>query len=236
MLLPTYSLQPPAQGTFTRGSAEDLVGQHAVGGRMITRWDEWFSEDNLSRDKRILSAPHSQSAESAARAFLEREKRFILDLACGVGRDTFCLESHGLCVIGLDASFNGLRVAQQRKSERRAVSELIAADARHLPFKDGSFEGVYCFGLLHEFTGEGREEDVGEVMGEAKRLLCDEGILVLAVLSGEAEAGLPAVQLYTRQMFDEATKGLREIEVKMYDDVGCTGRADYPVWYGMFEK
>jgi ubiquinone/menaquinone biosynthesis C-methylase UbiE len=113
---------------------------------------------------------------------------------------------------------------------------LVAADARSLPFSDGAFDGVYCFGLLHEFTGEGREEDVERVMGEVKRLLCGEGVLVLAVLAGEPEAGLPEVQLYTRQMFEKATKGLRAIEVESYQDVGCTGRTDYLVWYGMFEK
>lgn len=203
---------------------------------MITRWDEWFSEGNLSKDERILAAPPSKCAEKAALRFLARKKRFILDLACGVGRDTVYLQNRGLAVIGVDASFNALRVVQQIKSELGAVLELIAADARHLPFTGGSFEGVYCFGLLHEFTGERKEQDVEEVMGEVRRLLCDEGVLVLTVLSGEPEAGLPAVQLYSRQMFENATKGLHAVEVKMYDDIGCTGRADYHVWYGMFEK
>ena len=203
---------------------------------MVTRWNEWFSEENLFKAGRISSAPPSQGAENAARAFLDRGKEFILDLACGAGRDTFYLESQGLAVIGVDASFSGLRVAQRTRSERRAISELITADARHLPFRDGSFEGVYCFGLLHEFTGEHGEEDVGEVMGEIKRLLGDEGVLVLTVLSGEPEEGLPAVQLYTRQMFEKAATGLQALEVKMYDDVGCTGRTDYHVWYGVFEK
>ena len=203
---------------------------------MITRWDKWFSDDNLAKDKRILSAPPSQSADNAARAFLARGKRVVLDLGCGVGRDTFYLEDQGLAVIGVDASLNGLRVALRIKSEQGAVAKLTMADARHLPFKDGSFEGVYCFGLLHEFTGEGKEEDVKRVMGEIKRLLHDEGVLVLTILSGEPEAGLPAVQLYTLQMFEKATRGLQAIEVKMRDDVGCTGRADYHVWYGMFEK
>ena len=203
---------------------------------MITRWDKWYSEDNLSKDERILAAPPSQCAENAAMEFLARKKRRILDLACGVGRDTFRLESHGLLVVGVDASFNGLRVAQQIKLERGAISEFVTADARRLPFGDGSFEGVYCFGLLHEFTGEGKDGAVEAIMGEVKRLLCDDGLLVLTVLSGEPEAGLPHVQLYTRQMFEQATQGFQAIEVKMYDDVGCTGRTDYHVLYGMFEK
>ena len=204
--------------------------------KTTSRWDRWFSEDNLCKDKRILSAPPPQCAETAALGFLSRGKRLILDLACGLGRDTFYLESRGLVVIGVDASFNGLRVAQQIESERCAISEMITADGRHLPFRDGSFEGVYCFGLLHEFTGEDREEDVERVMGEIRRLLCDEGVLVLTVLSGDPEEGLPAVQLFTRQMFENATRGLQPIEIRMYGDIGCTGRADYRIWYGMFEK
>lgn len=97
---------------------------------MITRWDKWFSEGNLSKDERILSAPPSQCAENAALAFSTRGKQFILDLACGVGRDTFYLESRGLAVIGADASLNGLRVAQQVRLERGAISEFVSADAR----------------------------------------------------------------------------------------------------------
>ena len=44
------------------------------------------------------------------------------------------------------------------------------------------------------------------------------------------------MQLFTRQMLQKATQGLRAIEITMYDDVGCEGRADYHVWYGAFEK
>jgi ubiquinone/menaquinone biosynthesis C-methylase UbiE len=193
-------------------------------------------DENLAKDERILAAPPSHSAENAAGVFLAREKRAILDLACGIGRDTFYLEGRGLAVIGVDASVNGLRIAQQIKAKRGAASTLMLADARRLPFRDGSFEGVYCFGLLHEFTGENKAEDVEQVMGKVRRLLRDEGVLVLSVLSGEPEGGLPAVQLYTRQMFEDTTRGLRAIEVREYADVGCTGRADYRVWYGVFEK
>jgi hypothetical protein len=44
------------------------------------------------------------------------------------------------------------------------------------------------------------------------------------------------VQLFTRQMFERATQGLQAVEIKLYDDVGCTGRPDYHIWYGVFEK
>ena len=202
----------------------------------MKRWDKWYSNDNLSKDKSILVAPPSQCAENAATEFLTREKQRILDLACGVGRDTFHLEKRGLSVIGVDASLNGLRAAHQAKLMRGAMTEFVTADARYLPFENSSFEGIYCFGLLHEFTSNDKEENVTLVISEVKRLLHDNGLFVLTVLSGEAEDGLPEVQLFTRQMFEHAMAGWHPLEVKMYDDVGCTNRADYHVWYGLFEK
>jgi ubiquinone/menaquinone biosynthesis C-methylase UbiE len=136
----------------------------------------------------------------------------------------------------VDASWNGLRAASRRKTAPNAQAGLVRADARVLPFGNGTFEGVYCFGLLHEFTGERKAEDVMGVMGEIRRLLCEGGLLVLAVLAGRPEAGLPAVQLFTRQMFTQATRGWRPLEIKRVDDVGCTNTTNYRVWYGLFEK
>ena len=203
---------------------------------MLTRWEKWYSQDNLDQDERILAAPPSLCARSAAAEFLSRGKLHILDLACGVGRDTFYLEERGLDVTGVDASLNGLRAASQIRLRRNATAELVAADARLLPFADESFEGVYCFGLLHEFTSERKREDVEQVMVEVGRVLCQKGVLVLAVLSGKTEQGLPAVQMFTRQMFEQATQDWQPIAIRAYNDIGCTSRPDYRIWYGVFEK
>jgi ubiquinone/menaquinone biosynthesis C-methylase UbiE len=203
---------------------------------MLTRWEKWYSQDNLDQDERILAVPPSLCAQSAAAEFLSRGRMRVLDLACGVGRDTFYLEERGLGVTGVDASLNGLRAASQIRLRRNATAELVAADARILPFADESFEGVYCFGLLHEFTSERKREDVEQVMAEVGRVLCQKGVLVLAVLSGKAEEGLPAVQMFTRQMFEQATQDWQPIAIRAYNDIGCTSRPDYRIWYGVFEK
>ena len=101
---------------------------------MNTRWDKWFSDDNLAKDPRILAAPPSQAAERAAQVFLGRGKRLVLDLACGVGRDTFYLGRQGLDVVGVDASPNGLRVARQR-AQQDARPRWVTADGGRSPIR-----------------------------------------------------------------------------------------------------
>ena len=203
---------------------------------MITRWEQWFTEDNLAKDVRILSAPPSHSVRQAAQVFLEKQVHFILDLACGTGRDTAYLSSCGLDVVGADAAYNGLQAAARIRSTQAGRLAWANADARQLPFPAGSFQGVYCFGLLHEFTGADQAQAVQRVMAEIKRILSPRGVLILTVLAGAPSTGLPHVQFFSREMFDQVTHGLHALEITEFDDTGCTGRTDYHVWYGVFQK
>ena len=66
-------------------------------------------------------------------------------------------------------------------------------------------------------------------MQEITRVPSDGGQLVLAVIAGDPAVGLPRLRMSTEAMFDAATTGFRCIEKACYDDLGCTGRADYRV-------
>jgi SAM-dependent methyltransferase len=200
--------------------------------KALTRWNEWYRDENLERDARILAAQPSQCARQAADLFRERDARRILDLACGVGRDTRFLSAAGFEGIGVDAAFNGVWTA--RRVGRGGA--FVTADAGGLPFAGGALDGVYCFGLLHEFTGEDREACVRRVMDEAARVLRPGGLLVVTALAGDPQAGLPQVQLFSREMFERALRGWKVVEVKRYADIGCTGREDYEIWMGVAER
>jgi len=137
----------------------------------MTRWQQFYKED-----ERVKSAPATYCARHAAEVFVQRDKRVILDLGCGTGRDSTYLVKQGLFVVGVDLAGAGLGIA---KRTRKDEMNWIQADARQLPFRNSSFEGLYCFGLLHEFTGESRENDVRGVMREIHRVLRSLGVLVL---------------------------------------------------------
>ena len=195
------------------------------------RWEQYFLED-----RRVVTSPPSLGAKRSVELFRSRGKRLVLDLGCGAGRDTAHLAEAGLAVVGADIEPAGLAIAQQRCRERALPVHLLQADARTLPFPDAAFQGTYCFGLLHDFTSMERDNDIRRVMSEIHRTLSPGGLLVLAVLAGDFRFSLPDVYLFSEAMFREATKDFDPIEIKEYEDIGCTGKTDYRVWYGAFVK
>ena len=116
------------------------------------------------------------------------------------------------------------------------IYDWIVADARAVPFRNESFEGVYSFGLLHEFTGDGWEENVKFVVDESWRLLNKGGLFVLAVLSGLPNAGLPDVQFFTSEMLVKFVKKFQILHLDEYNDIGCTGRVDYRILFCVLRK
>ncbi len=197
----------------------------------LTRWQQFYLDDPA-----LQSIPPSSCAQLAARIFTENKSRIILDLGCGTGRDSLYLTGSGAKVVGLDAAHSGLLLAQKRAGVSQHTSFWVESDSRFLPFPDAAFDGVYCFGLLHEFVGKNAEAAVSQTMDEIHRVLKPSGVAIVATAAGEPEKGLPHVQNFSEVMFDAATANFHRIEKKVFDDLGCTGRTDYRVWFGYFIK
>jgi ubiquinone/menaquinone biosynthesis C-methylase UbiE len=195
----------------------------------MTRWQQFYQQDpGLAR-----IAP-SQFSQKAAGIFWQYGKHRILDLACGMARDSLVLSGHGLAVTSGDLSFAGLTLAHRTLSQTPHPPHLAQLDARRLPLPEQSFDGVYCFGLLHEFPQADGWEQITQVMAEIQRVLAPGGILMLAVLAGDPRQGLPHVLLFDEAMFDQALQDFACLEKTQCSDRGCTGREDYNTWQGVF--
>jgi ubiquinone/menaquinone biosynthesis C-methylase UbiE len=90
----------------------------------------------------------------------------VLDIACGTGALSCCLEERGFCVTGLDFSFESLR--RLKRINRRV--RLVQADAAALPFRSDSFDVVTCMGAWRHFS------DPERVLQEICRVLRPEGV------------------------------------------------------------
>jgi demethylmenaquinone methyltransferase/2-methoxy-6-polyprenyl-1,4-benzoquinol methylase len=97
----------------------------------------------------------------------------VLDLACGTGDFSRLAAGRAYRVVGADLSA-GMLAANQEDTP------VVEADAAHLPFPDGAFDGVVCGYALRNFT------DLEATLAESARVLRPGGRL--AALEVDAPA------------------------------------------------
>lgn len=127
----------------------------------------------------------------------------VLDLGCGQGyfaqmlKEMYEFESQ---LIGADVNPNELRRAARLKG---LYSEVLAVDAKQLPFKDRYFDAVLANQMLYYF------EAPGEIVREIARVLQNNGQLICTVATDSAEKHYWQAQLIERFGFRNLAHGYR---------------------------
>lgn len=68
----------------------------------------------------------------------------ILDVGTGTGRFAKYFQDAGFQVVGIDLS-----LSMMAKAREKNLRNLLQADAHHLPFRDGTFDGAIMIHVLH---------------------------------------------------------------------------------------
>jgi len=105
----------------------------------------------------------------------------LLDAGCGSGKYSIPLQMRGFDVIGVDVSPGSLELAAKGSECREQDIKFLVADICHLPFPAGSFDVIWCYGVLQHLMLAERELAISEFM----RLLRRDGILFLEVFGEE---------------------------------------------------
>lgn len=95
-------------------------------------------------------------------------KAKVLDVGCGTGKYAAYLASKGCEVIGVDVSKNAVELARKYHPKQR----FEVAFAELLPFKNESFDAVYCFDVLEHVN------DPVVALKEMRRVLKKDGTLL----------------------------------------------------------
>ncbi|MCD0483835.1 class I SAM-dependent methyltransferase [Streptacidiphilus sp. ASG 303] len=114
--------------------------------------------------------PRAGAAARAVLGLLPPDVRTLLDVGCGTGLVSARISRPGLRVAGADASPGMLRLAAARLG-----GAVVLADARRLPFADGTLDAVSAVWLLHLLP------DAAPVVAECARVLRPGGVLVATV-------------------------------------------------------
>ena len=148
----------------------------------------------------------------------------VLEIGSGGGIDSAEFGRNGADVVCLDFTRKGSKSTKETLSEARVSSwNVVRAAAQSLPFRDGVFDCVYSFGVLHHIQA------VGQVMREILRGLRRGGDLVLmlynrdsllyaySILHLHREAGLSEGALLNR--YSERVEGCPFTKAYSKEDV-----------------
>jgi len=125
-----------------------------------------------------------QSVEDFAKIF-QREFDFVfegdvtgqrvLDLGCGVGKETVVSAQRGAETVAVDYTATGLQIAKTLLRKYGEQADLVRSDIENLPFRDKVFDQVFSLGVIHHTP---KPEAVVE---ELHRALKPKGRLTLMV-------------------------------------------------------
>lgn len=150
------------------------------------------------------------------REYLRRYVRkgdLVLDAGAGPGRFTIELARLGASIVVADISPGQLELNRRKATEagcEEAVLDRVLADVCALPFEDGSFDAVVCYGGPVSYAVDRAADAVAELARVTRR----GGHLLVSVM-----ALVGAVQAYA----DAVVEASRELGVRVTEEIVATG-------------
>jgi SAM-dependent methyltransferase len=89
----------------------------------------------------------------------------VLEVGCGQGGMAALWAERGARVTAVDLNPDAIAATRERFSQRQLPGDIWQADARQLPFPDGTFDYAYSWGVLHH------SPDLARSVGELMRVL-----------------------------------------------------------------
>jgi len=121
--------------------------------------------------------------------------RRLLDVGCSWGRWSLAASSAGYDTVGIDPSLGAVMAACRVARQLGSANRYVVGDARHLPFRAGTFDVVFSYSVLQHFS----EADAEQAVAEMGRLLRP---------GGTAKVQLPT-RYGVRCLYHQARRGFR---------------------------
>ena len=125
---------------------------------------------------------HSRAHRCALGASGIQDGMRVLEVACGSGEmfRRLVRANSGGSTVGVDLSPNMAARTQRTARHKfpKAAAHCQAVDARQMPFRNESFDAIFCCYLLELLSGD----DIVSTLGELRRVLRDHGHLTLVLI------------------------------------------------------
>lgn len=118
-------------------------------------------------------------------------KRRVLDLGCGLGRQSALFAENGFMVTAMDASDAALEQVKWLAKEKQLPIRVCKGDMHALPFADDAFDAVWAYQVISHTDMLG----LRKVLAEIRRVLRPGGAAYLTLCSKAARAYQQAAEL-----------------------------------------
>ncbi len=138
-------------------------------------WDEIYS----STEKYTfydINAAH-EFIPNVIDFFTQNGVRSVLDIGCGVGRNSLPLAENGLSVSAIDSSERAVKRLKEASVSLKLDISASVADFRQLPYENGSFDAVLSIQVINH----GFQKDVQMAISEVARVLKPGGVFFITV-------------------------------------------------------
>ncbi len=137
-----------------RAQASDKASDSAQDKAQDKQKEIAFFDGHALTDAYDVFTPQASARLAAAFMELSRLKppARVADLGCGSGAFTALLTHAGYDCVGVDLSAKLIEVGRRKYPH----IEFAEGDIEHLPFPDGSFDGVLLSGVVHHFPDPSR--------------------------------------------------------------------------------
>jgi SAM-dependent methyltransferase len=144
----------------------------------------------------------------------------VLDLGCGAGVIAEDLLNAGMEVVAMDLSAEMVTRTRDRLDViARDRSDVLRGDCEKLPFRDNEFDAVVCLGVISFLQSN------NAVIPEIRRILRDDGTLILAVRNRRALPRLLDVILFGRRMAGALLRTVKRISQGQW----VAGKKEVPI-------
>lgn len=129
-------------------------------------WEELFGDDYLRTMEKSSAAQTQAEADWIEQALGVESGVSILDVACGVGRQSSALSKRGYEVVGLDYSLSMLTRAAEVSQEQGAKVTFMRADMCTMEFSE-VFDAAYCVGTSFGYFDDEKNAEVARKIHRA---------------------------------------------------------------------
>jgi SAM-dependent methyltransferase len=114
----------------------------------------------------------------------EKNYKDLLDLGCGLGRNSILFANNGFSVSACDLSSDAIETVNNKCKEQKLIIETKIGDMLNLPYENDSFDCLLSYHVISHTDSEG----IVKVIEEIERVLRPDGEFYLTLCSKDSSS------------------------------------------------